>query len=113
LSNQVRIQLRRPIDSEQPVLLLLDVGELRVAKDLDRAGVHQRVDQLAIYAQELAAVLDLQPAPTAGRGDANAAKLGDQQRLAAIAVAGGIDGRVIVWMLERGIEGAIAPREGG
>src|ERR1700687_6079604 len=60
--DEVRIDLRHSVEIEQAVLLLLDVGQLRVAKPLDGTRIHESVDELAINLQEFGAVRDLQPA---------------------------------------------------
>ena len=45
---ELGVDLGTPVEGKQSVLLLLDVGELRVAKALDRSPLHDRVDHLAI-----------------------------------------------------------------
>src|SRR5256884_1609733 len=109
--DQVRIDLRLAIGREQPVLLLLDVGELRVAEALHRAWIHERVDQRAVRAHELIGVLDLQPSPAALARLAEPPKLAHEQRLAAVRVAGVVRGVLIRAAVQRGLERAIPSRQ--
>src|SRR6266571_6204212 len=53
LAQHVWIGLRLAIEGQEPVALLLHVGQLRVAKSLHRTGLGQRLDHLAIRLDEL------------------------------------------------------------
>src|SRR5213594_1088378 len=71
---QLGLELGSAVGGEQAVLLLLDIGQLRVAEALDRAGFHQRVDQAAVRLEELRPVAYLEPPPAARPRDAQAAE---------------------------------------
>src|SRR6267143_2965797 len=60
---QSGIHLGPAVVREQSVLLLLDVGQLRVAEAFDRSRLHQALDQAAVDLQKLAGVPDLGVAP--------------------------------------------------
>src|SRR5438046_5971288 len=85
---QLRLELGLAAGGEQPVLLLLDVGQLRVAETFDRARRHQGVDEAAVSLQELGPVADLEPAPATGARDAQSAELADDDGLASVRVPG-------------------------
>src|SRR5229473_4646473 len=56
LPKPLRVDLGLALERKQPVVLLLDVGELRVAKALDWPGLHQRLDHFFVRLEELAGV---------------------------------------------------------
>src|SRR6266851_7470666 len=84
------VDLGPALECEQPVALLLDVGELRIAEALDRSWLHERLDHLLVCVQQpLAAVCLRVPEPTVVR-EGDSAELADDHGLAAVAVAGHI-----------------------
>src|SRR5919201_2333499 len=87
----LRVDLGLALGREQAVLLLLHVGELGVAEALDRAWLHEGVDELAVRAHERLPVWPLRPSPTAGALRAQAAELAHDDRLAPVGVSRVID----------------------
>src|SRR2546427_4089496 len=80
------VELGSAVVGEQSVLLLLDVGQLRVAEAFDRSRVHQALDEPSVDLQELVDVAHLGIAPASRARHLHAAELGDQDRLAAVSV---------------------------
>src|SRR3981081_4199466 len=50
---EVGIHLRQAVESQQPVALLLDIRQLRVAEALDRPGREQRFDEGPVSLEQL------------------------------------------------------------
>src|SRR5439155_3851287 len=98
------VHLRHALWRQQPVLFLLHVGKLRVAKTHHRPGAHQRIDERAIRPDECVLVRDLEPAPSARSRNAQTPKLADDHGLAAVAVAGAVDDVAAGAAVKGGIE---------
>src|SRR5256886_12971517 len=75
------IELGTAVVREESVLLLLDVGQLRVAEAFDRSRLHQALDEAAVDLQKLDGVPDLGVAPATRPRHLQAAELRDQERL--------------------------------
>src|ERR1700730_14298990 len=86
-TQQRRLDLRPPLEAEEPVALLLDIGQLRVAEAFDRAWTHQRLDLGAIGRQQLVRSADLAVGPAARACQPDAAELADDDRLSRVQVA--------------------------
>src|SRR5829696_1240191 len=87
-----RVCLWFTVVSEEAVDLLLDVGKLGVAETADCFAFQQGGDQGVVALEELFGVGDGAVSPSAlFTGEGDAAELGDEYRLASVAMAGGID----------------------
>src|SRR5713226_563954 len=81
---QLDINLGAAFECEQPVLLALDVGELRVAKALHGSRLHERLHHLSVAVQELVGAGHLRVAESARARQRDAAELAEDDGLAAI-----------------------------
>src|SRR5262249_49601689 len=86
--DQLRIDLGLPVKREEPVPLLLDVGQLRIAETLDGPGAHQRCDHHAVCPPRPTRAADPGKAPPPGAGERHPAELTDDKRLASVSIAG-------------------------
>src|SRR5919108_2690436 len=107
----LRVDFGLALGREQAVLLLLHVGELGVAEALDRAWLHEGVDELAERAHERLPVWHFQPSPTARALRAQAAELAHDDRLAAVGVPRVVDRMTRGSAVERGLDRPIAPHQ--
>src|SRR6266566_1622908 len=110
-TQQRGVDLRAPVEGQQAVLLLFDVGQLRVAETLHRSGLHERLHHLSVRLEQLLSAGCLRVA----EGSAlkrDAAELADDDRLAAVAVARQVRRLLAVARLERRVEVRVAPPQG-
>ena len=110
-AQQPGVQLGPAVEAEEPVALLLDVGQLGVAEALYRARPQQCPDLGAIGGQQLARPTDLAVGPAARAGKADAAELADDDRLTPVRVPGQVVRQRTAGGVEGGVQAPVAAPE--
>src|SRR6266566_5059433 len=110
-TQQRGVDLRAPVEGQQAVLLLFDVGQLRVAETLHRSALHERLHHLSVRLEQLLSAGCLRVAEGSAL-QRDAAELADDDRLAAVAVARQVWRLLAVARLERRVEVRVARPQG-